>query len=262
MTASAPERESLAIDGQPVTVWRGGAGTPLVLLHDVFGPRWEGLAPRLARGRTVVLPSLVGFPGSAYREDMDNMEDLAFWTLALLESRGLVGVDVVGEGFGGWVAAEVASRWPATFRRMVLVAPFGLRLATAPPGPLFECTPPKLRAALFADAGSEVAVRLSPDLPASLEDFEVKLTCDRAAARFAWRPYLHNPKLERRLARYTAPALVVWGAEDRMLPPRYAEAWRVALPKAEVAIVERAGHAVGFERPDAAAEAIESFLAR
>jgi len=257
-----PDRESLAIDGHEVALYRGGTGAPLVHLHDVFGPLWEGLPERLARNRTVVLPALAGFPGSTYREDLDTMEDLAFWTLALLEQRGLVGSDVVGEGFGGWLAAEVASRWPATFRRLVLVAPFGIRLASAPPGALFELRAAALRKALFAEPESAIAVRLSPDLPESMESFEYKLTADRAAARFAWRPYLHNPKLASRLPRVKAPALIVWGTADRMLPTAYGEAWRQALPNAEVALVEGAGHAVGLERPDAAAERIETFLSR
>ena len=73
---SAVEHETLCQDGREVTLQRGGAGAPLVLLHDVFGARWDGLAARLARNRTVVLPSLAGFPGSAYREDLDTIEDL------------------------------------------------------------------------------------------------------------------------------------------------------------------------------------------
>lgn len=257
-----PDRESLALEGHDVTLYRGGSGAPLVYLHDVFGPLWEGLPQRLARGRTVAMPALVGFPGSTYREDLETMEDLAFWTLAFLEQRGLVGNDVVGEGFGGWLAAEVASRWPSTFRRLVLVAPFGLRLGSAPPGGLFELRSAKLREALFADPSSALAMRLAPDMPESMEAFEYKLTADRAAARFAWRPYLHNPKLATRLARVTAPALIVWGTADRMLPPSYADAWRKALPNAEVALVEGGAHALGLEHAEAAAVPIETFLSR
>jgi len=257
-----PDRETLQIDGHEVTLQRGGSGKPLVLLHDTLGPLWEGLPDRLARSRTVVLPALVGFPGSAYREDLDTIEDLAFWTLALLEQRGLVGADVVAEGFGGWVAAEVASRWPQTFGKIALLAPFGLRLASASPGPLFELREPKLRAALFANPDSPTALALVPDMPTSMEDFEVRLTCDRAAARFAWRPYLHNPKLARRLGRVRRPVLVLWGAEDRIFPPACAEAWRAALPQASVRVLSGVGHAIGLEAPDAAAERIEAFLAR
>lgn len=256
-------QETLAIDGHTVGLQRGGAGAPLLFLHDVHGPLWEGLPERLARGRTVVLPALAGFPGSAYREDLDTIEDLAFWTLALLEQRGLAGADVVAEGFGGWVAAEVASRWPQAFGRIALIAPFGIRLGAAPPGALFELRGDQRRRTLFVDPDCEIAQRLSPDMPTSLEQFEFALTADRAAARFAWRPYLHNPKLARRLARVGNPALVLWGADDRLLPAvPYAEAWRAALPQAAVEVVPGAGHAMGLEQPGAAAERIEAFLGR
>ena len=255
-----PERESLAIDGHDVTLWRGGAGAPLVFLHDVLGPLWEGLPEQLARRRTVVLPALLGFPGSTYREDLDTMEDLAFWTLALLEQRGLRGADVVAEGYGGWIAAEVATRWPDAFGRLVLISPMGLRLASAPPKALFELRGSALRATLFADPDSALAQRLAPDMPSSMEEFETKLTADRAAARFAWRPYLHNPKLPARLARVKSPTLVVWGAENCLLAPAYADAWRKLIAGAEVEIVPEAGHAVGLERPDLVAGRIEAFL--
>ena len=255
-----PERETLAIDGHEVTLWRGGTGAPLVFLHDVLGPLWEGLPDHLARRRTVVLPSLLGFPGSTYREDLDTMEDLAFWTLALLEQRGLRGADVVAEGYGGWIAAEVATRWPDAIGRLVLISPMGLRLAAAPPKALFELRGPALRATLFADPDSALAQRLAPDLPSSMEEFELKLTADRAAARFAWRPYLHNPKLPGRLARVKSPTLVVWGAENRLLAPVYADAWRNGIAGAEVEILRDGGHMVGLELPDRVAPRIERFF--
>ncbi len=255
-----PERETLAIDGHEVTLWRGGAGAPLVFLHDVLGPLWEGLPDRLARQRTVVLPSLLGFPGSTYREDLDTMEDLAFWTLALLEQRGLRGADVVAEGYGGWIAAEVATRWPDAVGRLVLISPMGLRLASAPPKALFELRGPALRATLFADPDSALAQQHAPDMPSSMEEFELKLTADRAAARFAWRPYLHNPKLAGRLARMKSPTLVVWGAANRLLAPVYAEAWRKGIAGSEVEIVPEAGQMVGMERPEVVATRAERFL--
>src|SRR6185369_3347639 len=105
-----------------------------------------------------------------------------------------------------------------------------------------------------------LALRLAPDMPSSMEEFELKLTADRAAARFAWRPYLHNPKLPARLARVTSPTLVVWGAANRLLVPAYAEAWRQRIAGTRVEVVPEAGHLAGLERPDAVAAPIEAFL--
>jgi len=113
---------------------------------------------------------------------------------------------------------------------------------------------------LFFDPGSELAFRHAPDLPSSVEEFEARLTADRAGARFAWEPYLHNPKLPRRLARVRQPVLVMWGAADRLLPPACAEAWKTALPHARVCIVPEAGHALGLERAEPAAHEIDDFL--
>src|SRR5262249_46247652 len=152
---------------------------------------------------------------------------------------------------------EVATRWPDVARRLVLVAPFGVRLGSAPPGPLFELQPPRLRHTLFADSDSEVALPLAPDPSPTMEAFEVRLTGDRAAARFAWRPSLHNPKLIRRLPRVGCPTLVLWGREDRLMAASYADAWAAALPDPTVKLIDHAGHALGFERPDEVGESIE-----
>jgi pimeloyl-ACP methyl ester carboxylesterase len=59
----------------------------------------------------------------------------------------------------------------------------------------------------------------------------------------------------------TAPALVVWGESDKLMPPVYAERWRELLPDARVVRVPGAGHMLPYEQPAAVADAVEQFLA-
>ena len=80
-----------------------------------------------------------------------------------------------------------------------------------------------------------------------------------AAARLAWQfPYC--PKLRGRLARAKVPALILWGAEDRLVPPAHAHAYAATLPDARVAIVPGAGHHPYLETPDDFAGEVERFL--
>jgi pimeloyl-ACP methyl ester carboxylesterase len=72
-----------------------------------------------------------------------------------------------------------------------------------------------------------------------------------AAARFAWSPYMHNPKLRARLRRIDVPVLILWGVADRIvLNPDYGRAFAAAIPGARLETVERAGHYPHIEQPD------------
>jgi pimeloyl-ACP methyl ester carboxylesterase len=81
-----------------------------------------------------------------------------------------------------------------------------------------------------------------------------------AAARAFWP--LGNTRLARRLPYIAAPTLILWGSEDRVLPRSYAGVIAGAIgAKAEVRIIEGAGHLAELDQPDAVAAAILSFMA-
>jgi pimeloyl-ACP methyl ester carboxylesterase len=54
---------------------------------------------------------------------------------------------------------------------------------------------------------------------------------------------------------------VLWGAEDRLIPPVYAARWGELLPHATIEVIPEAGHMLPYERPDAFATAVSRFLA-
>ena len=56
-----------------------------------------------------------------------NMRDLAGWYLEVLDDLGLDRVNLMGISLGGWLAAEMATMSPQTFKKMVLVGPAGIR---------------------------------------------------------------------------------------------------------------------------------------
>ena len=97
-------------------------------------PRWVPFLDHLAATRTVIVPSLPGFPGGGRGHlSLDTHLD---WVLALrqiLGKCGLTGADLVGSSVGASLAAEVAAVWPDSVRRLVLIAPFGLFEERDPP---------------------------------------------------------------------------------------------------------------------------------
>jgi pimeloyl-ACP methyl ester carboxylesterase len=95
-----------------------------------------------------------------------------------------------------------------------------------------------------------------------LEDAEL-LTLIRnreAAARLAWKPFMHNPALRRWLHRITVPTLVLWGESDRIVRPDYGRAFQQAIPGAEFQLIPAAGHYPYLEQPDAFVASVMAFL--
>jgi pimeloyl-ACP methyl ester carboxylesterase len=70
-----------------------------------------------------------------------------------------------------------------------------------------------------------------------------------------------NRRLSKRLYRLRAETLLVWGRQDRLVPPVYAERWQQLVPGARLAWIEDAGHMLPLEQPVAVADAVTRFLA-
>ena len=80
-----------------------------------------------------------------------------------------------------------------------------------------------------------------------------------AFALYGWKPYMHNPRLRRWLHRIDRPALLLWGAEDRIVTPAYGEGWAREIADAKLAVVPRAGHFPHWEQPEAFVEQLAAF---
>ena len=79
--------------------------------------------------------------------------------------------------------------------------------------------------------------------------------------RIAWKPYLYSQTLPHLLGGVKTPALVVWGADDRIVPRSAGERYVDALPNARLEIIQGCGHCVDMERPAELANLIETFIA-
>jgi pimeloyl-ACP methyl ester carboxylesterase len=111
---SEPETSSVELNGFSCRVWRKGSGPKLGFLAGFGGlPRWIPFLDNLARERTVIVPSLPGFPGGERGHTvLDSHLDWVLATRQLLEKSGLDGADLVGSSIGGSLAAEAAAIWP------------------------------------------------------------------------------------------------------------------------------------------------------
>jgi 2-hydroxy-6-oxonona-2,4-dienedioate hydrolase len=258
-----------------VQVRRGGeAGTtPVVYLHSAQG-EGEGLEflERLAEHRAIVAPLFPGFGDSEGIDQVDDMDDAVFHLLDLWDRLGFSDDPpaVVGLSLGGWMAVELATRYPEKVGALVLVNPAGLYLQGHPIKDIFGRPPGELAEDLFHDQSHPVAQlmhtlnELSSDVGRSVEiPFEMikPLAATMAAtAKLAWDPYLHNPKLPRRLWRVTCPTLVVRGAQDTLIPPAHAQYYAANIAGARYVEVPDAAHMLPWEKPTELAAIVSDFL--
>ncbi len=241
-----------------------GRGSPLVYLHGAGGLfEDEPLLERLAERHRVYAPEWPGYGEEAGEDLIEDMLDFALHGWDVVETLALDAPPLlVGHSMGGMIAAEMACLAPQSLSRLVLIGSAGLWVDEQPIPDLFATLPFELAPLLFHDPEQGVKL-LTGGLDFSnmeaLQAFMVKNARRLGTAGKILFP-VPNRRLSKRLYRQTAPTLIVWGREDRFIPPLYAERFAELLPRAEIAWIEKAGHMAPYEQPEAVAQAIEEFL--
>jgi len=259
-SALAWTTEEVRVAGSSVRLRTAGRGAPLLLLHHDIGtpeqlPFYEALAERF----TLLLPSHPGYDGSEGPAFMRSVRDVAVTYQALLAQRGWADVTLVGLGFGGWIAAEMATMSPRAFRKLVLVGAMGIKPADG------EILDQALVSYIdYVRAGFEdqrAFDRLfTPDpSTAQLERWDLNR---EMTFRIAWKPYMYNPTLPPLLGGVQTESLIVWGRRDRIVPVGVGEQYARALSESRLSVVDGAGHFLEMEQPDALAKLIVPFAAQ
>lgn len=259
MTATSPTTRFVELAGRKVQWTQGGSGPDLIYLHSAGGEtEWTSFHDRLARHFTVHVPAHPGFALSTGLESIRDIQDMAWHYVDLFEAMGWQQVPVVGFSLGGWLTLEIAILRPQLIRKALLVAPAGVRVPQWPYAELFIDDLNALRRLVFHDPDHPSVPHA---LPTSLDDPRMLnwLRAREATARVGWNPYLHNPKLPDHLHRIPFPVQIVWGDDDRLIPPRYAQWLAERIPQAETTILPQCGHMVPYEREDDFCRLVTSF---
>ena len=241
-----------------VRLWRDGRGSALIYLHGAAGiPGWLPFFAGLAERHEVVVPEHPGFGASDNPVWIRNIGDLAMYYLDFLDGLGAERVHLVGHSLGGWAAAELAVRNCSRLASLTLIAPAGVRVKGVPSGDNFIWSPEEAARNLFYH--QSFAEKMLAQVP-SEEEADRILTNRFMAAKLGWEPRWFNPSLERWLHRIAVPTLVLWGADDKLMPSRYADVWRARVPGVTVDIIPQCGHLPHIEKADATAGKILDFL--
>jgi pimeloyl-ACP methyl ester carboxylesterase len=251
---------TIEVNGFPTRIWRKGSGPTLGYLAGFGGlPRWMPFLDELAKSRTVIVPSLPGFPGGDRGHTV--LDSHLDWLLAvreILDRSGLTGADLAGSSVGASLALEVAALWPATVGKLALIAPFGLFDEKNPPTDPWAQRGDAVPGLMCADPEIWKSMKAPPEGANSIEWPIEQVRASEAAARIFWP--LGNTRIEKRLRLIKAPTLLLWGEQDRIMPHAYAEifAQRIAGPTT-TKIIAGAGHLAELDKPAEVAAAMLSF---
>jgi len=246
--------------GAKLHVARAGRGRPVMVLHHETGtldrlPFYDALAARY----DVLVPHHPGYSKSQRPEWMRNVRDIAVIYRGLLARLEVRDAALVGLGFGGWIAAEMASMAPADLSRLVLVGAMGIK---PPQGDILDLAVTGYIDYARAGFHDQKAFDRVYGAEPSVDQLEMWDICREMSFRIAWKPYMYSQTLPHLLGAVRVPALVVWGDDDKIVPQSAAARYAKALPNAKLEIVKAAGHCVDMEKPEALAKLVTQFIAQ
>jgi pimeloyl-ACP methyl ester carboxylesterase len=246
--------------GTKLHLQRAGKGRPVVVLHHETGtldrlPFYDSLAAHY----DVLVPHHPGYSRSERPTWMRSVRDIAVIHRGLLSALKLKNAALLGLGFGGWIAAEMASMAPDDLSHLVLVGAMGIK---PPEGDILDLAITGYVDYARAGFHDQKAFDRVYGAEPSIDQLEMWDVCREMSFRIAWKPYMYSQTLPHLLGTVRAPALVVWGDDDRVVPQSAAKRYVEALPNAKMEIVKTCGHCVDMEQPEALAKLVTNFIGR
>ncbi len=230
------------------TVWHGGAGPLLVLLHgagDQAGT-WYRVAPELKRHFRLIVPDLAGHGDSEPHEGVLSLRTLLTALEQSLDSppwRDLP-LRIAGNSLGAWMTMLYAQKYPTRVTRAVLIDG----------GPIKSASELGLMPKNREEARRVLDAALDPSTPRRpnfvLDDLiRVSNTGPISRLLAAGEQDISKYLLEDKLGSIQIPVDLIWGASDRLVPLEYAKKLQSQLPHCTLTVIERSGHEPQLERP-------------
>jgi 4,5:9,10-diseco-3-hydroxy-5,9,17-trioxoandrosta-1(10),2-diene-4-oate hydrolase len=236
-------------DGFHIRYLEAGTGEPLVYLHGAGGLRVSPALERLSQHFHLYAFEQPGFGTSPENTRSTSIQDLAASMGQAVAAVGLDHFNLMGTSFGGATALWLTVQMPEQVTALVLESPAAVR----PANHVRPASSPEQRAALLYAHPERVPAR--EPLPQAVVDQQERLVRRLAGAN-------RDPDLEQHLRRLPVPTLVLFGTRDALIPPSMGRVYCELIPNCHFVLVYDAGHAIGFDRPEAFVGVVTDFLER
>jgi pimeloyl-ACP methyl ester carboxylesterase len=274
------EQRELTIHGKTLKYHVGGKGPVVLLIHGMAGSAatWNRVMPALSQHFTVLAPDLLGHGQSDKTEGDYSLGAVASILRDLMVALGYKRATVVGQSYGGGIAMQFAYQYPERCERLVLVDAGGLgsevnwllRLLTLPGSEaalLLACAPP-VRSAVEAIGRALLRKRLehAPVIPelwrsySSLGDVEARRAFLRTLRAVIDPRGQSVSAVDKLYLAAQIPTLIIWGADDRILPVEHAHTAHAAIPGSWLEIIDGVGHYPHCEAPDQFVASLTEFI--
>ena len=276
---AASDIRQVSIHGHEISYRDVGEGPVLLLLHGIAGSSraWREVMPALAGEYRLIAPDLLGHGESA--KPLGDYS-LGAYASGLRDFLGVLGVErvtLVGQSFGGGVAMQLAYQHPEVCERLVLVDSGGLGREVSPilraaTLPLAEYVLPVVFPAFVRDRGDAVSrflLRRGIRSGRAAEMWSAYRSLTESDNRKAFVRTMRaviDPggqsvsAMDRLYLAAAVPTLIVWGADDPIIPVSHAHAAHEAIEGSRLEIMEGVGHFPHVEAPARFIDVLRDFL--
>ena len=269
----------LTVDGRRVNVVELGSGPPIVFIHGLSGSwqNWLEQLPVFAREHRVITFDLPGFGASEMPAEKITISGYGRFVNALLDELGVGSAVVVGNSMGGFIGVELAIRFPQRVERLVLVSAAGLSieyLRNERALAVLNAVENRLAAYSGWLASRSDALARRPGARRLIfgivahrpERLAGPLVAEqvRGSGKSGFLPALDaltDYPIRDRLGEIACPTLIVWGADDRIVPADSADEYERLIPDTRKEIFADTGHVAMVERPARFNRVLQEFLA-
>ena len=251
----------------------GPAHAPVVLLLHGFGSSlqtWDAWGQGLAYEYRVVRLDIAGFglTGPAEPGDYSDEADVQR-LLAVVDQLGLPRMTVVGHSMGGRLAWHFAAAHPQRVDKLVLIAPDGFPDPQAKSDRTYD-VPAWMGVVRYALPGWLIKKGVASAYadPSRLDDDTARRYQDMLLAPGVRQAVLARMAQTRNrdplpwLQGLTMPTLLLWGAQDGMIPAENSMDYQRAMPHAQRVVMPDVGHLPHEEQPQRSLQAVRDFLQR
>jgi pimeloyl-ACP methyl ester carboxylesterase len=167
----------------------------------------------------------------------------------------------MGHSMGGMLAAEVAAFDIHRAKKLVLAAPAGFWIDELPIPDFFAAQLNEIGDLLFYDPKSPAAMLMTA-IPEDFKALEVmyveRVKRLATASKFLWP--IPDRGLKKRAYRIKSPTLLLWGENDKLIPPGYAKEFTSRIKNSKLETIKKAGHMLMYEQQEAFVGAVKTFL--
>lgn len=269
---------TVLVQGHRIAYLDAGKGSPVILVHGIGGSmwQWEYQQAALSAAHRLITLDLPGSglsdkPGIAYTPT-----EMVELFREFMDRVGVPRATLVGNSMGAGLAIGVALTYPDRVDRLVLISGFPDRVRDKLGSPMFRRAVDSRVPIWLVSLGNWFAGRgLTRDVLSEIV-YDPKLLTPLVVERSYLnrkRPGLIPPMLTlmrnlplwedgfaRQLTKVRPPTLIVWGAEDRVFPPKVGQDLHAAITGSSFTLVPEAGHIPQWERPDFVNRVLLNFL--